>query len=153
MDWHVSRLTMEVRKYDERLYAFRASNGMVQILRKPDRLEASDYNQIEPDSADLNTQFILALTDNWTLQGKPVEWGLEPVTQRIKELDSWRDPDLTNRMRRGREREKENQERFERSEIRAKALDMRREFAKATNDINTSTLEKVENRRVKDGYL
>lgn len=153
MDWYTLRMTAELRKHDKRLYASRNPVGLVLILRKPDRLEASDYNQSEPDTKDLNTQLILALTDNWTVNGKPVEWGIEPVMSRIHEMDSWRDPEMTQKMRKGREREQEAKERAQKSLIRETALDMRREFAKATNDINTSTLEKVDNRRKKDAYL
>lgn len=152
MDERVRRLSDLVQGYDRDLYAFRASNGMLQIHRKANRLEASDYNQEEPQLAHLNPQFILALTDTWTLDGQPVEWGLEPLMCKLKEMDSWRSDTEIKGLRRKRERAKEIQANSKRNESRAMAADLRRDFAKATNEINTSTLEKVDSRRKADGY-
>ncbi len=109
-------------------------------------------HQEEPDLARLNPQFILALTDTWTLQGQPVEWGLEPLAWKLREMDSWRSDQEIKGMRQERERLKGIQANSKRNDLRAQAADMRKDFARATNEINTSTLEKVDSRRKKDGY-
>lgn len=152
MTWRTHRVTTLVKRYDPKLYAFEASNGMLQILREADRLAASDYFQHEPGDSRPFPQFILALTDDWSLQGNPVEWGLEPIAAKIREMDSWHREDFYRRMVKHRERVQEMKDKARRNKFRDIATEMRREFAKTCNDINTATLEKVDNRRKKDGY-
>jgi hypothetical protein len=150
MDERVRALTREVKKLDAKLYAYRASNGMIQIHREGDRLEASDFNQSAPELARLNPQFILALTDTWTLQGQPVEWGLEPVLTRLREMDSWNSGFSYEAFTKERDRRNQDKERVKRNNIRAIASDLRKDFAKATNDINTSSFDVKE--KMKNGY-
>lgn len=111
---------------------------MIRILRKGDRLEASDFNQSEPEIADLNPQLILSLTHDWKPSGQPVEWGIEPVLERLRSMDSWTDPSMFTRMVSKRERMESDKARSKSNEIRARASDMRQEFARATNDFNTA---------------
>ncbi len=92
-------------------------------------------------------QLVLPITDTWTESGKPVDWGIEPIYGKIQQLDGWRDDGDYERFVKQRERNKANKEREHKNEMRAAAYDCRREFARATNDINTSTLEKVDKRR------
>lgn len=152
MDARVSRITRELRNFDRRLFAHRRADGMIQIIRQADRLEASNYLQDDPELTPLHPQFIIALTDNWNTTGKPVEWGIEPIMNQLKSMDSWRNTRILDQLREKREREARDKERTQRNELRAQALDMRRDFARATNGINTSTLAKVDNRRKADGY-
>lgn len=91
-------------------------------------------------------QLVLPITDNWTESGKPVDWGIEPIFWKIQQLDGYRDDGYEEFVKQ-RERIKSNKERAHRNEIKALAYDCRREFAKATNEINTSTLDKVDKRR------
>ena len=113
---------------------------MIRILRKADRLEASDYHQSEPELAHLNPQFILALTDTWKLNGQPVDWGLEPIMSQLRSMDRWSDSEQFNQMIKRREENEADQSRQKRNELRALAADSRRDFAKATNEINTAGL-------------
>lgn len=152
MESRARRVSELVKRYDRRLFAtWNMRHKVVTILRQADRLEASDFYQHEPSLASLNPQLILALTDNWTLSGQPVDWGLEPILDKLKSIDGWRDFDHFTKMVKRRVREELEKERVIRNELRARAADLRPDFAKATNDINTSTLEKVDYRRLKDG--
>lgn len=141
MDWRVSRVNQEVKKLDRRLFANRRPNGAIQVLRQAERIEASNFHMVAPDLASLHPQFVIALTDNWNLTGQPVDWGLEPIIQQLKSMDLWNDDKMLDRLRLKREREAEDQERAMSNELRARALDMRKDFARATNDINTSALK------------
>jgi hypothetical protein len=98
-----------------------------------------------------NPHFILSLTEDWTLKSPGVDWGIEPVLWKLKEWDGWRDDTQLDQMRRERERAEENQKRAKQNEFRAIAADLRRDFAKATDEVNTSTMEKVDRRRKKNG--
>lgn len=140
-DQQVRRLSSEVSKYDRRLFATRGVDGMIRVLRKGDRLEASDFNQSEPDLVDLHPQLILSLTHNWHYSGTPVEWGVEPVLEKLRAMDSWVDPAMFSRMHKARDSEKEREDRSRRNEFRSIALDLRKDFARATNDINTSGMK------------
>ena len=151
MDSRVKRITQLVKGFDSRLYAHRAGSGVVQIHRQADKWEAADLCQEVPDLARLRPQFILALTNDWSPFGNPVEWGLEPITRKLLEMDGWRDDRQFNEMRERRNSAQRDRERQNRNELRARAADMRRDFAKATNDINTSTLAKIDRRREYNG--
>ena len=151
MSGRVRRITEVIRQHDQKLFAH-ASGERVLILRKGDRLAASDYNQSTPDLARLNPQLVLALTHNWKVDGQPVEWGLDPLMRQLQSMDSWADPDMFRNMVKKRERDSADKERSGQNEFRARAADMRSEFARATNDINTASLAKLDRRREKDGY-
>lgn len=145
MDWRIKRITQELQKHDKSLFAVK-TNLMTQVWRKAEKWSASD---VDPDEADSfnPTQFILALTDNWNLDGTSVEWGLDPIMKRIQEMDLWTKDSYLDGMRKEREKNKAMRDRALKNEMKARAYDMRKEFAQATNEINTSTLEKVDSRR------
>lgn len=135
------KITKEVRRYDRKLFAVRTCNGMLQIYREADHAAASDADEALSISRP-HPQFILALTDTWTLKGKPVEWGMEPILAKLRDMDSWREDKILENMLKIRARNEEDELRSMKNTNRAMAADLRKDFAKATNDINTSTLSK-----------
>lgn len=153
MDVYVSRVTREVKSYSRDLYADRSPNGAVQIYRNKTRWESFEFNGATIHVSRNQPQLILNLTHDWSARGKPVEWGLEPIASRIREIDNHRDDTIYDRMIKENARLDEIKQQSKFNEMKAAAADCRREFAKATNDINTSSLEKVDGRRKKDGYL
>jgi hypothetical protein len=148
MDWKVIRLTQTLSQYDRSLFAQKTASGMIQVWRKADKWNAADLCYEETESSQ-PMQFIFALTDDWTLTGKVVDWGIEPVMHHVYELDTWSKISFLDDIRKQRDRAKSVRQQSQRNEIRARAYDMRKEFSEATNEINTSTLEKVDNRRTK----
>lgn len=151
MDQKVISLNKAVRQYDPRLYVKRLSSGMIQVRRKAAKLGDADYD-VESALSGPPSYFILALTDNWQKNGKATDWGIEPVIARLRSMDLQSTHHSLEEMRVRREQLERDKQRQFSNEIRARAADMRKDFAKAVNDINTSTLEKVDNRRLKDGY-
>lgn len=147
MSWRTSRITQELKLHDSDLFC-KEVNGCLQIWRKISRWISADIYSGDSFPA----QFIFSLTHDWSLSGTPVEWGMEPIMKRVKEMDSWSKQDLLDSMRKKRDRIKDQKEQSIRNDFRARAADLRKDFARATNDINTSTLEKVDSRRNKDGY-
>jgi hypothetical protein len=81
--------------------------------------------------------------------GKPVEWGIEPLLGRLREIDN-HNHDVLSRIWEENETKEQLRKRSQVSDIKAMAYDVRRDFARAVNDVNTSTLEKVEYRRKKE---
>lgn len=127
------QITKAVQAHDRMLFC-KKDNGILHIFRK-------DYWPKLPNH-------ICSLTHNWQITGRPVDWGLEPIVNRLKAHDMWNRTDYMDELLRGYERDKESQERDMRNTIESFLLDFRGQFAKATNDVNTSTLEKTDKRRL-----
>jgi hypothetical protein len=145
----IERLNQFVKTYDKMLY-IKESKGMAQLYRKDYRFETYDIDGMTLRVAVEQPLFILALTDTWKLDGKPVEWGLEPFSEQLKSMDSWTRVNMFEEMVKRRERNEEIEKQSKKNEIRAVAADSRRDFAKATNDINVSSLAKTDRRRLKE---
>lgn len=130
------RLTQVLRHIDSGLYVAEAPSGGYAVYRKPDLNVASDYGQSCAQINDewLSSKFVLALTDDWRPGGKPVDWGIEPLVQRLKSMDSW-SRDIYREVVKTRKEQEETRARSQRNERRAIAADLRPDFAKATNDI------------------
>lgn len=146
MSWKVHNINRRLKRFDRSLFTYTNIEGKVLVMRKADRLEASDYHQEEMNLDEIRPQIIFALTHDWTVYGRSVDWGIEPILEKLRSMDSWASTAWISEMRKENERIKEDKKRMERNEFRATASDMRKEFAKATNDINTSTLEKIDRR-------
>lgn len=134
-DARCARLTKFVRKYDRKLYVLKTDTGMYQLWREGTRADISDYSLL-PGNYVLrpNPEFVFALTHNWSLNGRPVEWGLEPLREKLLDSDGWRDDTSYDKMAKKRERRDEDNKRIQRNELRARASDLRKDFAKATNE-------------------
>lgn len=136
MGVRLNRINSLVKEYDRKLYAINTNQDMVQIWREGERPDSSFLGDVEGDYISRpNPQFILALTDTWHLSGNPVEWGLEPIAQRIRTMDSWTRSDIISSMHKQRENEESDRKRHQSSDIRARAADCRKDFARATNDL------------------
>lgn len=151
MDRYVERLTQELKTYSKDLYAERASNGTVQVYRKTVRWESFEFQGKSLAVSRLRPELVFPLTDTWTVRGKPVEWGIEPVSWKIREMDAQRDDSYLERMEKENERVDQIRKQSHLNEVKATAADMRKDFAKAVNDINTSALDMTDPRRKQDG--
>lgn len=139
----VGRYTRMVKKHDRDLFAVDAG-ACLQIHRRADSVH-------QTFCAAPMTQYIISLTDNWKPDGDPAEWGEIPLLEMLKSMDRWNNELDIDEMRNTREQQNQNRKTSARNEMKARAYDLRKEFARATNDINTSTLEKEDKRRSKNG--
>lgn len=151
VDNRVKRLTQEIRKHDSSLFAVRKSDGMVQIHRMKKRYDAYQWEGANLFVSRPDPHFVLALTHTWNASGTPVEWGIEPVMTQLRSMDNWANDSHFSDMIKKRERDQESKERSKRNEQIDRAMDARRGFAKATNDINTAGLANLDPRRKSDG--
>lgn len=136
MDFRVRRITQLVKGYDQDLFAMRDEHGVVHIYRKKPRIMGSfNWGGCEYAYSGIENQYIFSLTHNWKFAGRPVEWGIEPIYEYLTEIDSWRDDRGYDEFCKLREKREEWKKESQRHEFRARAADMRRDFAKATNDI------------------
>lgn len=137
MDSRVRTLTRHLKAHDSQLYAACHKEGRIDIYRK------SSYGESPP-------HLIFPLTDNWAVSGRPVEWGIEVILARINAMDLWRSDSVAEDLIKSYEKRSEAQERDRKNNMESFLYDFAPQFAKATNDINTSCLEKIDGRREKE---
>lgn len=127
----IHSINRELRKYDRDLFAI-ARHDRVDICRRVDSLHKS-FRMVEempPES-----QYLFSLTDDWKNTGSPVDLGLELLREHLNSLDAWRDDSFFKTIQENRVREQELSRKRFKNEVRARAYDIRSDFAKATNDL------------------
>ena len=149
MDTRVRQVTRALQGYNRSMFASRRHDGIIGVYRK-----AVDWKSFEFDGAlyhysKPSRRLLFVLTDNWTLSGKPVEWGIEPILALAREGDAERDDTEGEKRRQDREKKAELRDRAETNNLKAMAYDMRRDVAKTFDQFNTSTCNKVDPRRKK----
>lgn len=118
------RLTAIVKAVDKALYAKR--NGeMLQIWRKSHGVDPSHGKTVD--------NFVLALTDSWTISGKSVDWGIEPLMKKLREMDAWTRVTLYEEFVKERETKLKDKERLRHNEFHAATLDAYRDRRFLTN--------------------
>lgn len=144
-------LTRVLKSYDKMLKAKRDDHGVVNIYREVNTYDVFDFDGGKLWSTRKFDMHVMSLTDTWNANGQPVEWGAEPILCRIKAMDLWNNPTLLDDLKNAREKSEEGKQRDFRNNVESFLYDFRSQFAKATNGINTSTLEKIDKRRLQDG--
>lgn len=132
-----------LNRYDPDLSAKRLKGGALGVFRTQRMFDLYRWEGVHLWIARDIEDLVFMCTDNWIETGTPVDWGLEPIYWQLQKLDGWRDDTDYDRFCEDREKAKSNKLRAFRNDIRARAYDLRKDFAKATNDINTSTVEKT----------
>jgi hypothetical protein len=149
----VESITRELQNYDGQLFAKRVQ-GRIDVMRKGHRME---YCGQLDDGALYHSRradhYIFSLTENWSVSGKPVDWGILPILARLKAIDCWSRDDFMQELEESYEKNKKSKERDFSNTVESFMYEFRSAFKKTFNDINTSTLPKIDRRRNKDGYL
>jgi hypothetical protein len=121
-------LTKHLKEHDSKLYATNSKDDRIDIYRK------SELGCNPP-------HFLFPLTNDWTVAGRPVEWGIEVVIARIKAHDLWRDDSMAERLIESYEQAEASKERARKNNMESFLYDYRKTFAKATDGVNTSLLK------------
>lgn len=159
MSFTAQRYTRAVRKHDPELYVIQPQiGGMCFLMRKGQKLRPYSFDGGTLWVSEPNPMQIMALTDDWTAKGAQVEWGILPLMEKIRSMDSHNDTHdggIIARLERNQERMAEAKRREQRSLHEAMAYEAHGAFRKAFKDINTSTLSKsvVTKGMKKNGYL
>lgn len=136
MDARVNRLNKELRKYDRDLFVERDSSfGVIHVYRHKPRFKVFEYDGSTFAHSFNEKQYIMSLTSDWKASSHGVDWGIEPFMRRISEIDSHRDDSGYEEFCRKRELAEKWKKEAQRNHHRAVAADMRKDFAKAFNDV------------------
>lgn len=136
-----------IKRHDSKLYCEEGREGKLCVFRKSTRVEHYVYEGHAIGFVRPAPYFIFALTDDWTMNGTPVDRGVLPIMVRLREIDLW-SRDLAQECISQTERNQESNERELSNNNEAFLKDYRRQFAKTFGDINTSTLSKTCNRKL-----
>jgi hypothetical protein len=131
------RLTKELKKHKSDLICKRGDDGKLHVYQE----------------RGLEDVLVCSLTDDWQTTGEPVEWGLLPILNRLKAHDLASDGghEFWSWFRDQNRKVDESKERALKNSVESFLMDFRPQFAKATNDVNTANLAKLDKRRIKDG--
>lgn len=151
MSWRAMQVNRAVKRHDPELYALN-KDGVIHVFRYSRRFES---HRLDDESyitwSREAPHYILSLTHNWKMAGRPVDWGILPLQAKLKAMDLW-NRDIAGDLEKDYIKDQEGSERDLRNNIEAFLYDYRREFAKATDGINTGNLDKkFDKRRFKDG--
>lgn len=129
----------EIRKYDDLLYCEKSRDGKLCIYRKGRRIESYDLDGTALHVVLDDPYLVLALTDTWNLNGEPRDWGVMPILQRLQMIDCWK-RDLAKESIESVERANSSDNRAADNHIESYLKDIRKSFARATDDIVTGSL-------------
>lgn len=135
------QVTEYIRKYDDKLFCAKNAEGKLCVYRKDQVVDWYEYEERALGFVRPAPYLVFALTDDWTVCGRPVDRGLLPIYLRLRQIDLW-NRDLVKDSIDSIERDKASRDRAVDNHIESFLKDNRREFARRTNDINTSILDK-----------
>lgn len=142
-----ARITSAIKNYDSKLFCKRNTEGKLCVFR-----DGHTWENHAMDGGHLlrvlrpTPYLILALTDNWSIRGNAVDWGIEPVLARLKKIDGWHN-DVVGELEKAYDKDVEATERDMRNKNESFLHDFRGQFAKAFADVNTSTMDKKDLRK------
>lgn len=127
-------ISKALENYDRCLYAQEMPDGRIDVYRK-------NRENLSPP------HFIFSVTDNWTPQGQKRDWGIEPILNRIRAIDLWRDDKFVERVIAETEKDEESKDRDRRNSVESFLYEFRGQFHKTFNDVNTSLMDKKVSQR------
>ena len=142
----VERITRELQSFDHKLFCDKNAEGTLRICRKTLRYELYDVDGQEMIFARPAYHVIFYLTNDWTIRGRDVEWGVLPILKKLRECDSHQ-RDMANLVEKQAEEQEKSNDRFLDNYTEAFCKENRRAFAKETDGIITSNLNKKKDKR------
>lgn len=147
----LEKINRVIKSHDRLLFAKR-DGVRINIYRK-----CIGWDFVEVDGQEIGYTFddpflVMSLTDTWSVNGTPVEWGLDVIRNRLIAIDLWHSGMTANDLIEQNNKVDAATEKDHRNTIESFLYEYRSQFAKATDGINTSLLAKVDKRREKDAH-
>lgn len=150
MSWIETRLTGVVKRHDPKLFVQRNFKGVLQVLRENYVLHPYEVDDRVIHCLSPAHYYVMALTDTWGANGNPVEWGVEPILQRLKMIDCWSSQSfVSDEMEKQNDKADRSKERDLMNRTEAAAYEMHSSFKKTFSDVNTANMNKIDLRRKK----
>lgn len=146
------RVTKFIKLHDSKLSAERNSEGNLCIYREGSRVEWFDLEGTSIGFVRSTPHLIMALTHNWHVLGRPVEWGLDVILQRLQAIDLW-NRDLAGECEQQDVKRKERIARDASSKHEDFLREFKRPFAETFKDINVASLKKIDKRRTMENKI
>lgn len=146
IDSEVRFLNRVVKAHDRKLYCERSHLGHIKLMREAYYGFPHDVDGHVVYFLKRRDQFIFALTDDWTVGGKPVSWGSQVVLDRLQKHDAWNRSVLKELEEQDQKRE-ESKDRARRNQNEAWAYEAHAKFKKQFSDIRTANMDKSDRRR------
>lgn len=142
LSYREQKINKLVQKYSPDLFCTKDGNGTIHIMRRSNEYDTFEYKGITYGYSKTSAQQITSLTHDWSMDGHPVEWGLDLIWNKLRFMDSWRDDTFFDEMVKDRERKKEIEQRSEANELKAQAYDLRSAFNKTFDHYNIGSLDR-----------
>lgn len=146
---HVRVLERELKKYDDKLIVRTNRKGVRIIYEVRKKVDWFELDGHKIGHLTDNPQIVFCLTDTWTIHGKPVDWGLLPILDKLRFSDMALNTSLMEDLEKQDEEMEESKKRDMRNQTEAFLYDFRSQFKKTFSDINVSSLDKTDKRRKK----
>lgn len=146
MSHRARRITDAIQTHDYELYA-KDDGKAIRIYRKQKELRKESLtSEISVWNVVRNDHLVMSLTDNWGVHGNRVDWGVEPIMARLRALDLWNSDNAADQFFKNEEKHEASKSRAFRNNVESFLGDFKSQFAKSTNDINTSNMSKINKR-------
>lgn len=144
------RYTEALKRHDRDLFCRLEADGFYKVYLKSARYETYEVNCKVVSFLVPDFKFVVALSDTWSIRGKPVEWGLLPLMEKIRSIDSQNKDAEMYQLEEQFRKTSEAKERDFNNKTEAFLYDFHSQFAKTFKDFNTSTVNKKDKRRIKN---
>jgi hypothetical protein len=138
------RFTKILREYDAKLYAI-SRYGRIDVMRMGERPVVYDVDGVGVIAPIRNDWYIFSLTHDWTVTGRPVEWGALPLIEHLKAGDLWRRDVISDYFEAKSELDR-SMDRSMDNKLEAFWKDNRRAWAKNFDQVNRSSLNPKDRR-------
>lgn len=146
----VERITREVRNHDRNLFCKENVEGMLCIHRKTTAYDAYHFDGVHLVHARPSSELVIPLSDNWSIRGKPVEWGIEPILAKLRSIDLASRPEMFGDLNREYEKGFESERRDLRNKTEAFASEFHSQFKKTFSDVRVANMDKKQDSRRKE---
>lgn len=148
--WRERRIEETIQYHDRELFLNKNYLGELQVMRRAFTMIPHDFDGHTVYVKTPTPHYIMSLTEDWTGKTRPVDWGLDPIVRRLKEIDDWGSESAFDRMLKDNDRRDAIKKNAFNSLTEDVAREWRKEFKKHTDDILTHSVNKIDSRRKGD---
>ena len=141
MDTKLRQLNRSLKAHDDQLFARRESTDMIIVYRRGIAWQSCELNGTPLLFSIPSPRFIFALTDNWTVSGKPVDYGVEVVMARLRAIDAWNREDIADELINEYEKARLSGINNQKNNLESFLYDFMDRNKKAFGEVNTSNLK------------